>query len=1090
MTQPRRRRSGGTTDGGYREPWQRDDREEPERILSGKNAQARARARSQTRVLFALIGAAAALTVVFLLCLALGYNPFHSVNIAGKGVAESAEDGAHGYEGLRISEIMPANGTAVPDENGNFPDWVEIWNSTNRTINLKNVGLSNRPDAIRFLFPDMKLEPDGRVIVYCDNTNANRANKPLHAKFKLSSVGKTVYLYTPKGYQIDSVTYGILSSDTSYALLPDGSWQEVTYFSPGEANTPEGNALYYTQSTARDGELVINEIMASARSGLADDDGEFVDWVELYNTSDHTIQLDNYGLSDKESDPLMWRFPEGALIQPHSYYIVFCSGKDRRTGFEKWPHANFSISAEHDTVLLTNNKGQVMDRVVVDNLPTDCSWARDENGTFSVHKYATPELDNSDIAGADIDLRRRNSYNVYITEVMASNSTVAVGGGTDCPDWIELYNAGSRDVDISGCGLSDRINRPRRWQFPEGTWIRAGERLVVCCDGTNLYRNGSGYHTNFKLSKAGGETVCFSDPTGKVLDRLILPEVPNSVSYGRTLGATGFFYYDAPTPGTENQGGFLGYSATPAVSLPPGLYEDFISLRIEIPEGTTVFFTTDGSTPTRSSTPYDGQEMLLQATATVLRVRAYDDNPLIYPSPVVTGTYFIGAYHALPIFSVVCDPDELWNPTDGMLTVGDNVVKEPGKLPFPNTIYRKFGKVPRPCHVEYYQLDGTQVLNQDCQFSLMGDFSLDMPQKSMKFRAKAIYGAKTFDAPLFEDRPYTEYKSFILRNSGNDMMWTRLQDGFQSRMLDAYEQHVRDTTGDEDYRVVVHQAWKPVVVYLNGVYWGHMNLRERVDRYQVAQYEGISFDEADSMVILEASGSLKYGTKSQLNAFKELKNKIKAGNPAKNEADLQYILDNVDVDNLFEYMALEMFVGNSDIGNTRYYRLAGEGSKWRWIWYDADYGMWNSSFNSPKSYTQAKGMGEKHIDNTIFMKLLSVPEYRDRFLRKFGDVFRFFTSDKMNAILDPMIDQLQPEMGLHFARWGPEYDEYVISDVKRYKSEDGAYRYWEERLARLRNTIRKRPNLLWGYIKQAFNLSDAEMEMYFGKQPEMAPEPK
>ena len=1089
MTQQRRRRSGGgSVQDGYREPWQQDprqDAEASERIPAGKDAKARARARAQTRVLFAIIGSASILTLVFLLCLAMGYNPFRSVNIAGTGLAGSVED--TGYEGLRISELMAANGSAVPDEQGNFPDWLEVWNSSSSPINLLNVGLSNRPDAIRFLFPDITLEPDERIVVWCDNTNANTAGKPLHAKFKLSSIGKTVYLFTPRGYEIDEVSYGILSSDASYALLPDGTWQEVNYFSPGEENTPEGNARYYTASTANGGELVINEIMASARSGLADEDGEFVDWIELYNTTDHTIELDNYGLSDKEKDPLKWRFPDGALIQPHQYYIVFCSGKDRRTGIAEHPHANFSISAEHDTVLLSNTKGQVLDRVVVDNLPRDCSWARDDNGTFSVHVYPTPGRNNNDTAGADLDLRSRNTWNIFITEVMSSNSSVIAAGNEDCPDWVELYNAGATDMNISGCGLSDNVNRPRRWQFPEGTWIRAGERMIVFCDGTALYGNGTGYHTNFKLSKAGEETVCFSDPQGRVLDRLILPAIPNNVSYGRTLGSTGFFYYDAPSPGAENLGGFLGYSATPAVSLAPGLYDTAVTLHIDVPAGTTVFYTTDGSIPTRSATAYHGEDLSFLYT-TVLRVRAYDDNPLIYPSSVVTGTYFVAAYHSLPIFSVVCDPEELWNPTDGLLTVGDNVVKEAGKLPFKNTVYRAFGKVPRACHVEYYQLDGTQVLNQDCQMALMGDFSLDMPQKSMKFRAKAVYGAKTFAAPLFEDRPYTEYKSFVLRNSGNDMMWTRLQDGFQSRLLDAYEQHVREETGDEDYKVVVHLAWKPVVVYLNGVYWGHMNLRERADRFLVAQYEGISLDEADSMVILEASGALKHGTRAQLNEFKAMKNKIKAGNPASNPSDLQYILDNVDVDNLFEYMALEMFVGNSDIGNTRYYRLPGEGNKWRWLWYDVDYGLWSSSFNSPKSYTKAKGMGEKNIDNTIFMKLLSVPEYKDKFLRKLGDVYQFLTTEKMLEVLEPLVEQIRPEMQAHSARWGPYFDEYVISDVKRYKSEDGAYRYWEERLDRLRNVVRKRPNLLWGYIRDAFSLSQSQMEEYFGPQPAMPPE--
>ena len=69
--------------------------------------------------------------------------------------------------------------------------------------------------------------------------------------------------------------------------------------------------------------------------------------------------------------------------------------------------------------------------------------------------------------------------------------------------------------------------------------------------------------------------------------------------------------------------------------------------------------------------------------------------------------------------------------------------------------------------------------------------------------------------------------------------------------------------------------------------------------------------------------------------------KVEASSPGTNEEDLQYILDNIDVDNYFDYMAFEMFFGNSDPGNIRFYKLDGEGQKWKWIFYDADYGLFN-----------------------------------------------------------------------------------------------------------------------------------------------------
>ena len=985
------------------------------------------------------------------------------------GLVEQGQDVlVSAYEGLVFSEVMSANSTAVPDENGNFADWVEIWNSSDHEISLEHIGLSDRNDSIRFLFPNMTLQPDERLVVFCSDTNAAEVGKPLHAKFKLSSVGETLYLFDPNAYEIDTLTLPIMSRDESYALQEDGTFAATTLFSPGYANTAEGHEQYRTATMVTDGALIISEIMPDPLTGLTDEDGELVDWVELYNTTDQPISLDNYALSNKENKPLRWRFPSGAVVPAHGYYVVFCSGKDRNTDASAVPHTDFRISAEKDTIVLSDSRGRLVDRVLIDNIPEDCSYARGDDGNFSIHQIATPGLPNDETGANQMDynMRAMNPTGVYISEVMASNDTTVLYDGADCVDWIEVYNSSGQTVDLSGYGLSDNLGRARKWQFPVGTSISPGEYKVILCDGQTDQSTGAQLHTSFKLPQAGGYAVCLADPTGKILDKVIMPEVPTDVSYGRTTGLSGFFYYDTPTPMASNGYGFSGYADSPSFVMEPGLYYSTVYTGFNVPENTTVYYTTDGSTPTRQSTLYQGERIELNFT-TVLRARAFSDAGL-EPSDVITGSYFINAYHSLPIVSLVCEPEQLWNPETGMLVTGDNVVKEPGKLPFKNTIYRAYGKLPHDGYVEYYLLDGTQVLSQGMEFSLMGDFSLDMPQKSFKLRAKAKYGAKTFAAALFPDRPYTEYKSFILRNSGNDCAWTRLLDGFQSRLLDAYGTQV------------IHQAWNPVAVYLNGVYWGHMNMRERVDRYFVAQFEGLSLDEADNMDILEASGSVDYGSNK---AYREMLAKIKAGNPANNEADRQFIEDNIDIDNHLEYMAIEMFFGNSDIGNTRFYRLHQEGSKWKWIIYDLDYGMYSYKFNSPRSYTKEKGMGQMNIDNTIFKKILSVPEWKEQFLAKLGDIFQTFTTEFMTAKLDECVAIIKPEMELHFARWAEEHDQMVISEWPT--TPDGAYRYWEQRIWRLYNTIKGRPNYLWGFVKDELNVSEADMLRYFGPQPEL-----
>ena len=987
---------------------------------------------------------------------------------------------ASAYEGLVISEVMTSNQTAIPDEKGEYPDWIEIWNSSDLDINLENVGLSDDELSISFLFPKMTLAAGERIIVYCDKTNQAVEGKPLHAKFGLSSNGETITLYDPNAYVIDSVKTPIMSSDESYALLADGSWGVTKEFSPGYENTTEGFLAYRNATMVTDGAVIISEICPDPLSGYRDEDGELVDWIELYNTTGETVYLDNYALSNNENKPLKWRFPEGACIAPYGYYIVYCSGKDIDNGPSGVPHSNFKISAEHDTIVLSDSRGRLVDRVTIDNIPEDASYARDEDGSFSVHVKTTPQLPNtaSGENQMDVYLRALNETGVYITEVMASNDSTQTTAGADYVDWIEIYNSSNETVDLSGYGLSDNLGRARKWQFPQGTIILPGEYKIIWCDNDADANTAAEPHASFALQKAGGYSVVLADPTGKILDKLVLPEVPTNVSYGRTMGREGFFYYDAPTPGAPNGDGFLGYVDEPELTTAAGMHDQGVQVGFTIPEGATVYYTTDGAEPTvENGIAYTGQVIELSST-TVLRAKAFSYDPNYHASETVTGTYFINVYHEVPVVSVIVDPDLLWNAEYGMLADGEIIKEAAGKLPFKNSTYRKVkdASVPYEGYIEYYDTTGEQVLSQGIAISTAGDFSLDLPQKSFKIRAKSAYGEKTFAAALFEDRPYTEYKSLVLRNAGNDGVWARVRDGFQSRLLDAYGS------------TVIHQAWKPVAVYLNGVYWGHMDLRERVDRYFIAQFEGIPLEEADNMDILVANGSVEWGSNE---AYKEMRTRIRNSDPANNEEDRAYIEANIDVENLLEYMALEMFVGNSDIGNTRYYRLhgtdpeTGEPYKWKWIWYDADYGLWDSSFDSPYSYTKKTGMGQKNIDNSIFMKVLEVPEWRDMFLSKLGDIFQTFTTEYMMEVLEQCIAELHPdtEMKLHFYRWAEYHDQMVVGEWPT--SYTSAYAYWERHVNRLKNVIKKRPTLLWEMVQEAFDLTDEEMLHYFGPQPEM-----
>ena len=170
---------------------------------------------------------------------------------------------------------------------------------------------------------------------------------------------------------------------------------------------------------------------------------------------------------------------------------------------------------------------------------------------------------------------------------------------------------------------------------------------------------------------------------------------------------------------------------------------------------------------------------------------------------------------------------------------------------------------------------------------------------------------------------------------------------------------------------------------------------------------------------------------------------------------------------------MEMYFGNSDIGNGMVYRVPG--GKWKCLIQDLDYGLFISSFNSVESFLKEKGMGE--VDNSIFLKILEVDKYRELFFTKLGSLFHSLTTDVMLAELDECVEWIEPDIQAHFDRWGPLYDKAIIAEVPT--TPEGARKYWESRISRLQNTMRKRPTLLYNYIQEFFQMTDEEMAVYF-----------
>lgn len=142
--------------------------------------------------------------------------------------------------------------------------------------------------------------------------------------------------------------------------------------------------IYFSPLKAQ---IVINEIMSSNSNTIADEDGHFEDWIELYNSSSTTINLQGYGISDKNSEPFRWVFPS-VEIEAESFILIFASGKDRTSG--PYLHTNFSIKAEGEALFLTNASGVRVDSYPATAIATNRSMGRRTDGELPLVIFTTP----------------------------------------------------------------------------------------------------------------------------------------------------------------------------------------------------------------------------------------------------------------------------------------------------------------------------------------------------------------------------------------------------------------------------------------------------------------------------------------------------------------------------------------------------------------------------------------------------------------------------------------------------------------------------------------------------------------------------
>lgn len=955
-------------------------------------------------------------------------------------------------DAVTFSEIMISNKGSVPDNLGGYPDYIELHNGSTERADISGYGLSDSLlEGAKYVFPaGTVLEPDAYVVVWC----GGEAEDGMHAPFKLSA-GEEAVLFDASGRPLDTAVLN--SVDSGMVLRREGEVWTQAKPCPGYPKTEEGMAEYEKSlKETEDIGLYINEFMASNATTICDSFGSYSDWIELYNSTDTDMDISGFGISDNLSQPMKYRFPDGTTIAAKGYLVVFCSGNEGMQNGEL--HAPFGLRSYGEDVVIANRAGRIIDSYSFKNQETDVSMARipDGAGEFQSNSQPSPGYPNTGAGYSVFDAANRLPLGgVYISEFGGSTGSVA-------SDWVELHNSTGSAVSLAGYGLSNNPKNPAKWVFPDIS-IEPGEYLLLYATGSADKAQKKNLKLNFCISSTG-EALFFFDPNGKLIDKLSAGRMRSGQSYGRD-GSDNRFYYAEPTPGAQNGKGYEGITQLPAFSVTPGIYDNAVTVAITAGEGETIRYTTDCTTPNASSEVYGGE--LSISKNSVIRAAAFRDGYL--SGDVATATYLFrsdGVNHALPVVTLVTDPDNLWNSKTGIYATGDKF--DPDAASYADTLksatyyQAKFATEEqvdtiweKPAAFSLFDDNGKQVFTQNVGIRIAGSFGRGRAQKGFNVIARKEYGKGSMEYPFFGNRPYTEYKAVVLRAGAQDQNRSKIRDELASGLLEGTDINI------------LYQAYRPTVLYLNGEYWGVYFMKEKRNRFFVAQHENT--ENNVDLAIGKGFKQRSYGDNSDWVSLYE----YATSHDLSSAEAYAYVSERMDVDSFRDYMIAEIYNGNTDTYNFQYYRL--KGGKWKFIFYDFCWG-----FQSPGHETLAFRMGKTPADvcsAKLFAAMLQNKGWRDSFCRRFAELLNTaFAPERVTALIEELYGYVEPEI----KREREKFNKDTFMGVKQPNTNLGTYEGFQSEISKLKDFAQKRPEELKRQLQSNLGLSDSYMKEVFG----------
>lgn len=686
---------------------------------------------------------------------------------------------------------------------------------------------------------------------------------------------------------------------------------------------------------------------------------------------------------------------------------------------------------------------------------------------------------------------------VILNEVCCYNDTIIYDKVGEYNDYVEIYNSSSETIDISGFCLSDNKSRLARYTFPQGSVIESGGYLVLwgaVGSFDSWAQDDSASYLRFALK--AGETVYLSNAAGEVIDKVKLPlDIARDVSYSRRPDAAVFideWTVAEATPGERNAVQIQEPEPLSDVevlfSAASGFYDEPFLLEIGAGENCDIYYTLDGTEPTKDSLVYDGPIWITDISdtpnkyadigsisliddvylptrpvekANIIRAVAIDkEGKKSHDSCAV---YFVGyegkdGFEDMAVISLITDPDNLFGFENGIYVTGAvwemnrertkelQQENEDWMFRVPANYSRSGKGWQRENALQYFDKERNLVYKQQIGLRIRGGpWSNICNQKSFNLIA----------LPEKDGNPYVceglfgrKESSLMLRTGASrDMYATNLRDVLNQTLV-------------ADRNVGI-QAYEPCQVFLNGEYWGLYNLQERMDASYFASHYGV---EEDNVIVYKNAG-LRIGDEQEQDLYLDMVD-FAVNNDLSQDENYEQIQQMLDIQSYIDYFCFQVYVANCDSVGNNYglWRVRETGSgpyedgRWRWFIFDTD-----DSAGMIPGHTDAdmdsfrKGNWQKNIlGDELFVALLQNAEFKERFVTTFMDMAnRNFDTEKVFAKIDVLAER---------------YCDAAVLSHQRFQDENADEAGYYEAVSVLKDFYGKRYDHITAYMKQDFSL--------------------